>query len=64
MSNTFNLILVVAAVAVSVLYLAWRKIRLARKSERDWSSGHVEACDSCPIIEIRKARDRIQMSSK
>ncbi len=64
MSDTFNLILVIAAVAVSVLYLAWRKIHQARKSERDWTSGHVEACDSCPIIEIQKARDRIQMSSK
>jgi hypothetical protein len=62
MSDTLNLILVIAAVAASVIYLAWRKLRLARRTSRDWTSGHTEACDSCPIIEIQKARERIQIS--
>lgn len=64
MSNTLDLALVVASVGLALGYLVWRKVRLARKVPRDWTSGHVEACDSCPIVEIRKARDRIQLSSK
>jgi hypothetical protein len=62
MSETLNLILVIAAVALSVMYLAWRKLRLARRGPRDWTSGHAEACDSCPIVEIQKARERVQLS--
>ena len=62
MSETLNLTLVILAVVASVVYLAWRKLRLARRVPRDWTSGHAEACDSCPVIEIKKARERIQHS--
>ncbi|MCB1060440.1 MAG: hypothetical protein KDB65_09425 [Calditrichaeota bacterium] len=62
MSETLDLVLVILAVAASVAYLAWRKLRLARRAPRDWTSGHAEACDSCPIVEIQKARQRLQLS--
>lgn len=64
MPNTLDLILVLSSVGLAAGYLVLRKIRTARTMTRDWSSGHVEACDSCPIVEIRKARERIQLSSK
>ncbi len=64
MSTTLDFILVFASVGLAVGYLVLRKVRRARTMTRDWSSGHVEACDSCPIVEIRKARERIQLSSK
>lgn len=64
MSGTLDLILVIASVGLATGYLIWRKLRLARKVPRDWSSGHVEACGSCPVMEIRdKARECTQLSS-
>lgn len=65
MSDTMNLILVSLSVFLAAGYLVWRKVRQARRVPRDWTSGHVEACDSCPVIEIRKkAREHVQLSSK
>ncbi|MBU1982900.1 hypothetical protein KJ815_00670 [bacterium] len=48
--------LVVFAVAAACGYLAWRRIRKARRLSRDWTTGRVEACDSCPVIRIREAQ--------
>ncbi|MBK8127527.1 MAG: hypothetical protein IPK53_00925 [bacterium] len=62
MTPTLDILLVITVVAAAILYLAWRKLRNAKTIARDWSTGHVEACDSCPIIEIRKARERIELS--
>jgi len=64
MSSTANLILVVLAVGAAVAYLLWRKLRNARKISRDWATGHVDVCDSCPVIEIRKAQQRIHQLQK
>ncbi|MBL0062115.1 MAG: hypothetical protein IPP40_11715 [bacterium] len=62
MSSTLDTILVIVSVVLSVTYLVWRKLRLARKVPRDWTSGHIEACDHCPIVEIRKAKERVQLT--
>ncbi|MBK6765450.1 MAG: hypothetical protein IPG71_03740 [bacterium] len=58
MSATLDTVLVVFTVVLAIGYLAWRKLRSARRANRDWSSGHAEVCDSCPVLEIRKARLR------
>ncbi|MCL4305475.1 hypothetical protein KJZ99_06145 [bacterium] len=62
MSDTANLILVALGVGASLAFLVLRKLRHLRQGRRDWSSGHAEACDSCPIIEIRKAQERLRIT--
>lgn len=64
MSDTLNLILVSFGVAAAAAYLVLRRFRLMRpKIKRDWSTGHGDACDSCPVIEIRKAQQRMRLTT-
>ena len=58
MSTTLDYALVLAAVLLATAYLLWRRFRSARSIARDWSSGHVDACDACPAIKIRKAQQK------
>lgn len=53
-----DIALVLATVLVAGVYLVRRKIRSARRLARDWTTGRVEACDSCPVIKIREAREK------
>jgi hypothetical protein len=56
MSAPLDFALVALTVAVAAAYLIRRKIRKARRLDRDWTSGRVDACDACPVIEIRRAK--------
>ena len=51
-----DITLVLLAILTAGAYLIIRKIRSAKKLARDWTTGRVEACDSCPVIEIKKAQ--------
>jgi hypothetical protein len=53
-----DITLVLAAVLVAAGYLVRRKIRSVRRLTRDWTTGRVEACDSCPVIKIREVQER------
>jgi hypothetical protein len=69
MEFSLDLILTALAIFLAVAYLVWRKIKAHHNLVRDWSSGHVEACGSCPAIESRaelkkKIRERMKENSK
>jgi hypothetical protein len=55
-----DIALVLAAVVIAGVYLVRRKIRSARRLARDWTTGRVEACGSCPIITIREAQAKTE----
>jgi hypothetical protein len=54
MAAWMDIVLVLAAVLIAGVYLVRRKIRNARRLARDWTTGRVEACDSCPVIKVRE----------
>jgi hypothetical protein len=54
MSAFIDYVLVALTVGLAAAYLIRRKIRKRRRLDRDWTSGRVDACDSCPVIEIRR----------
>ena len=56
MSPLIDYTLVLLAIALALSYLIWRKVSASRRAARDWSSGHAEICDACPVITIQKAR--------
>ncbi len=58
MSTLLDTSLVLLAVLAACGYLLWRRVRAARKLDRDWSSGRAESCGHCPAIEIRKAQHK------
>jgi len=58
MSPLTDTLLVLLTVALALSYLIWRKLRSARHSARDWTSGHAEVCSSCPVIKIHEARNQ------
>ena len=49
-------VLVLAAVLFAAGYLVRRKIRSVRRLTRDWTTGHAEVCDSCPVMKVREAK--------
>ena len=53
-----DIALVMATVLVAAAYLVRRKIRSARRLARDWTTGRVDACDSCPVIRIKEAQHK------
>ena len=53
-----DIALVLAVVLFAAVYLVRRKIRSARRLARDWTTGRAEACDSCPVIQIREAQEK------
>jgi hypothetical protein len=53
-----DIALVLATVLVAGVYLVQRKIRSTRRLARDWTTGRVEACDSCPVIQIREMQEK------
>lgn len=60
MPELLDYVLVIVSVAAAAGYLIWRKVRKARRLLRDWTTGRVEACDSCPAIKIRREATRGQ----
>lgn len=55
MNALLDIGLVALIVAAAVVYLVRRKLKSSRKITRDWSTGHSEACDSCPLIRSRSS---------
>jgi hypothetical protein len=53
-----DITLVLLAIALAGGYLIARKVRSVKRIARDWTTGRVEACDSCPVIEIRKVQGK------
>ncbi|MCC6477231.1 hypothetical protein IT157_09275 [bacterium] len=58
LSPAIDLTLVVVTLMLAVAYLAWRKFHSAKSVTREWETGHSGACDSCALIEIRRAQRR------
>lgn len=58
LSPTIDLTLVVVTLTLAVAYLAWRKFHSVKTVTRDWETGKAESCDSCALIEIRRAQRR------
>jgi hypothetical protein len=58
MPSWVDIALVLATVLAAGVYLVRRKIRSARRLARDWTTGRVEACDSCPVIKIKEAQHK------
>jgi len=58
MAAWMDIALVLAAVLIAGVYLVQRKIRSTRRLARDWTTGRVDACDSCPVIRIKEAQHK------
>ena len=62
MPTYLDIVLVIATVSAATAYIVMRKVRSVRKINRDWTTGHAEACDHCPAIQIRQAQ-RIKLET-